>query len=120
MSRAKSRGSKRSIIAVQHVRLMVVAVVIAVMLRPTMVPVVMVPTVMIAPAIAVNAFFAIDATRREVAGAGKGRALLDIVILRWGDRVMILHFRIRPALIAGVGLNIAAARVAWRAAIVAS
>src|ERR1700691_249857 len=109
MPRAKGRGSRRSIVAVQHVRAIMIAVAMPVVVMPGVVPIRVVAIVMVMIAAAVNAFFPIDATRREVARAGIGRALLDIVILRRGNRVVILHFRIRQALIAGVGWIVAAA-----------
>src|ERR1700744_4958355 len=49
---------------------------------------------------AVDALFPINPTRREIAGTAIGRALLDIVILRRRDRMMVLHVRIGQPLIA--------------------
>src|SRR6202035_160382 len=80
-------GLKRSIVAVQHVRAIVIAVAIR---RRVVVPGMKLPVGMPAALVAVimrpmmiappagDTLFPIDPTRREAAGAGIGRALIDI------------------------------------------
>src|ERR1700760_12973 len=77
-----------------HARRQGVAVMIAVHVG-------MVAIVMVIAAPHANRVFLIDAVRREVAGAGVGRALLGVVILMHGRAIVaVLHFRIGQPLIA--------------------
>ncbi len=83
---------QRSVVAVQHVALAVAVPVVVIV--PISIAVVIAP--------AGDALFLIDTGRREVAGAGIGRPLLDIVLLRRHDGVLILHFGIGQQLKAGI------------------
>src|ERR1700722_18982322 len=89
-------------------------------------PVVEVPVPMIMRPPAIDAVFAINPVRREVAGAGIGGALFDVVVLRQGGGRCraILHIRVGQPLIGSIGLKVSrrarADIAARRAAVTAS